>query len=284
MVAVFLAGASCAREGDAHRLRPTETIVGRAALGTETVLLTDRPALVHVDRDSGRQRIVPIRSERAPTEFWGLAENDAALYTVARFDTLLRIEPDGAVVDVAALDHSVSNLIDLVDGVAGQRASGTAGEPLLVRVDPDGSTRPLPGPTRRDLGLSPPEALLLQLLRCSAPPRVLCWSAVSGGLLEIESDAAIRTIALDGMAWPSAQDLAAALSRLSLVDAIEDERGGLVVLYEDDGDAGQRVIRFSPIGVQEQTVPTRNLRLLIKSDRSILALDRDGIPVRVSWP
>src|SRR5690606_35696386 len=178
MVAVFLAGASCAREGDAHRLRPTETIVGRAALGTETVLLTDRPALVHVDRDSGRQRIVPIRSERAPTEFWGLAENDAALYTVARFDTLLRIEPDGAVVDVAALDHSVSNLIDLVDGVAGQRASGTAGEPLLVRVDPDGSTRPLLGPTRRDLGLSPPEALLLQLLRCSAPPRVLCWSAV----------------------------------------------------------------------------------------------------------
>lgn len=278
---VLAASMACSGPTATAGLRPTETIVGRAALGEEIVLLTDTPSLIFLDRRSGSQRVVPVQRADGDASLWGLGEDTGALYTVAGFDTLVRLDADGRATHAARLSHPIANLVDTTGGMAAQRASVREGEPLLVHLAPDGSTSPMTGPSYRTLGLSAAEENLLQLVRCSPPPAVLCWSAVADGIVEIAGDRAGPWLRVEGVSPLPPGEQVSALERLPVIDLIADAQGGIVMLRGEAG--GQRLSRFARSGSRDRSMEVQDLRLLLRVSTDILALDRSGRPVRLSW-
>ena len=287
VVAVFAAASiACGRTGsvDRERLKPAETIVGRAAWNGRTAVLTDAPALLVIDPRSRTlsRRALSIAPSTSST-LWGLGEDGGSLFTVSAFSDLVRIDADGLATAVARVERPLANLFDLDDGMGGQYASADSALSLAVRVRPDGSLVPLHGPPREKFGLSPIEEGILNLFSCSGAPRVVCWRPGRGTLFEFTSSGLWPSAELEGLPQMQPALIVAGNAR-AIDDVIASVDGNYLVLHSALGTPGrQQLTTFDSDGRQVGSMqPQIPLRLLLSKERiSVVAMARTGEIVKL---
>ena len=281
VVAVSVAASACGRteSAESQALKPTETIVGRAAWNGRTAVLTDAPALIVIEPRTRTlsRRALSIAPGTSPN-LWGLGEDDGSLFTVSAFADLVRIEGDGRATAVARVERPLANLFDLDDGMGGQYASGDGGLSLAVRVRADGSLVPLHGPHRETFGLSPVEEGILNLFSCSSAPLVVCWRPGRGILFEFTASTLLPSADLERLPeMPPA--LVVAGNARAIDDVIASADGGFLVLHSTLGNPGrQQITTFHRSGTQVGSMALEiPLRLLLSRERrSVVALARTG--------
>ncbi len=280
---------SAVKPAPAEALKQTETIVGRATWHGNLALLTDVPALVVIDRVDGQvSRTMLTTADGAPLKPWGLGEAGGALYTVSDFVDLVKIGADGRTTRVGRLGRSLANLFDLDTGMAGQYASPDAGAALAVRVHADGVLSALRSPPRASHGLSTLEEGLLNLLSCSAPPRVICWLPARAALFEILDSALVPLADLERLPIGDPVLLVAGNGHRAIDDAIAAERGTYLILHPVPGAPGQqRLTTFDSRGRQTHTRPLDEpLRILLAVEgKTVVALARSGamVSIEAAW-
>ncbi|HEX6324255.1 MAG TPA: hypothetical protein VFZ36_11060 [Vicinamibacterales bacterium] len=273
------AGCDAPPHGGAALLQAGEVVIGRAALDGRIVLLTTEPALITADlRTRGLQRTA-IADRASGPKFWGLGEADGALYTVAGFTDLTRLEPDGSARHTARFQRPIGNLLDTEAGMAAQLAGDNPGGPLAWAVDPSAGMAALRGRLRSSLAMSRAEEGVLHLLTCSAPPRVLCWLPGTNELLTISNTHVSAVARLDTVASIAPARLLARPDQRAIQDALSTDRGTFLVLYRMP-DEGDRVIaaEFGASGEQLRILtPAEPLRLLLGVHEDVvLAITTSG--------
>lgn len=277
---LLAAAAGCAAppEGTAV-LHAGETVIGRAALGDHVVLLTSAPALITADLRARRLHRTVIADQASAPKFWGLGEADGALYTVAGFTDLTRLEPDGSARHTARFQRPIGNLLDTEAGMAAQLAGDNPGAALAWAVDPSAGMTAMRGRLRSSLAMSRAEEGVLHLLTCSAPPRVLCWLPGTHELLTIGSTHVTAVARLETVAPIAPARLLARPDQRAIQDALSTDRGTFLVLYRPS-DEGDRVIaaEFGASGEQLRVLrPAEPLRLLLGvHDGVVLGITTSG--------
>ena len=270
-------------------LKQTETIVGRATWNGNPALLTDAPALLVIDRvDKQVSRTALTTADGVPLKPWGLGEAGGALFTVSGFVDLVKIGADGRSTRAGRLERSLANLFDLDAGMAGQYASADEGAALALHVDADGALSPFRSPPRASHGLSSLEEGLLNLLSCSAPPRVICWLPARAALFEVVDSELVHLADLEGLPVGDPALLVAGNGQRAIDDVIAAERGTYLILHSVPGAPGhQRLTTFNSRGRQTHTRPLAGpVRiLLVVEGKTVVALAASGAMVRieVAW-
>ena len=163
----------------APRLVDDTLIVGRAACGDATWLLTNAPALVKVSLGLRAVSVTPVRGFRPEDRPWGLAcLLNHEIWTLAAAGTLARLSPEGKIVERLPLDGPQLGIYGAGDRLLLQPPPRRADVALLAVGLPRRLTdlRPWPGvlarrPATREA------ALTANLLNCGigADAYVPCW-------------------------------------------------------------------------------------------------------------
>lgn len=281
--------AGCAApQAESVVLRGSDRVVGRAALGSDIAMLTNEPALIRIHATSGELSRHSIRGrDGAKPGLWGLGAIGDALYSVADFKRLVRIESGDAgfqTRDVAQLDHAAGNVLDAPSGMFGQRVVDEPGRPVAARLDGDGKFHPIDAPARVSMGLARAEEGLLHLLTCSVPPRAICWMPGSNDILALD-DSGLRHLAtLHAVPRIAPTLLIARPTARAIQDALWMSDDLLVVLFQDGGDAGTVMASFDRSGRMVQRIRSlQPLRLLVaEAEGAVLAITREGTLARVA--
>ncbi len=263
-------------------LRGSDRVVGRAALGSQVVILTTEPALVRISPESGEVSRHPIApQDRSGPKLWGLGAVDQTLYSVADFKRLVRLEivPAGFHPRIVApFDHAVGNMIDTPGGMAVQRVVDDAGQPIAAAVNVRGEFETMAAPMRVAMGLARAEEGLMHLLACSVPPRVLCWMPGANVLLAVDDRGIRPVVTLAAVPRIAPGLLIARPTARAIQDALWISDDAVVVLFQDGEASASRLGEFDLSGrLRRELAPSEPLRLLVSQGASgILAITPSG--------
>jgi hypothetical protein len=155
-----------------------QVIVGRAASGSDVLLLTEEPALLVVTPSNGAIRRTPVTGVRG--KVWGLAgRSDGSLWTLVDDRRLVRLA-EGRAAEEIALSQPHLGLFGWGDTLIYQVHTRDAGAPVL-RHGPAGNQnrRPFGSLTvRAPADKNLPGAWLANLARCGmgGGDQLPCWS------------------------------------------------------------------------------------------------------------
>lgn len=269
-------------------LRASERVIGRAALGGQVVMLTSAPALVAITPDSGEvsRRALAGRDRTAP-KLWGLGEVDDALYSVSGFKRLVRLDVSQSGIDARLgmeIARSIGNLVDTQAGMAAQLAVGEPGMPMALAIDQRGHLEEMNAPPRVSFGLARAEESLLHLLTCSVPPRVLCWTPGSNGLLSFDDGGLRSLVTLEAIPRIAPALMLARPGARSIQDALWIDDGLMAVLFQDGDDSGPLLAEFNMAGrMLRRLAPAQPLRVLVAARAGrIIAVTQSGVLIEVS--
>jgi hypothetical protein len=261
---VLAAAAGCASPQAGPPLAG-ETIAGRALVDGRVVLLTTAPALITVDLDARTLARTPIPRHASAPALWGLGEAGGALYTIAGFSDLMRVDAGGHVRHAARFNRPMGNLLDTPDGMAAQAAVDSAGTALVWDTDTSARLSAMGGRLRDPLALSRAEESALHLLSCSTPPDVLCWLPGSNELLTIAGNQVSAMARLDTVSPIAPARLIEQPTLRTIQDAISTSPDTLIVLFRRPDEGARLVVgEFDAAGRQRRTLtPAEPLRLLL---------------------
>jgi hypothetical protein len=264
-----------------------DRVAGRASLGSQVVLLTTEPALLHISPDSAQlARHAIAGRDRSKPKLWGLGAIDGTLYSIADFRRLVRFEATDAgfeVRDVAQLDRAVGNMVDTPAGIAVQRAVDAPGEPIAAGLGARGDFNVISAPLRGAMGLARAEEGLMHLLTCSVPPSAICWMPGSNELLAID-DRGIRHLAtLHSVPRIAPRLLIARPTARAIQDALWIDEKLFAVLFQDGVSEASVLAEFNPSGAMVRVLaPSQPLRLLVANGSAgLLAVTQAGSLIRV---
>ena len=269
-------------------LRGADRVIGRAALGQQVVMLTNEPALIRIDAESGRStRQAVAGPDRAKPRLWGLGQIAGGLYSINEFKRLVRLDISASGVearDVAQLARAAGNLIDTPSGMAVQFAADDPGEPIAAGLDQAGYLAAISAPARVPLGLQRAEEGLLHLLTCSAPPRVLCWTPGSNALLAADDRGIQPLVTIEVIPRIAPTLLIARPTARAIQDALWLGDDLVAVLFQDGDAAGTVLAEFNLAGrMVRQLQPQQPVRLLVSATRGgMLAITESGLLTQVS--
>jgi hypothetical protein len=213
----------------------SDVIGGRVEDGRDVWLLVGGTDVVHVDLQTRRSRRVALKL--APGEnCWGLARlEDGSVWTIKGRRSLIRIDPDGRVMQDEALPEPHLGLSAARDRLIYQVAAFTPPGPALRAGRPgDTNTVPWSGMTTRAFDrIDRVSAVALNMVSCggTAGTERPCWFPDEAAVSLIDAGGATRRLNLTGLEVVPPEILLTTENPARPVrDAYLDRGGGLWVL------------------------------------------------------
>lgn len=263
----------------------SEVIGGKQDDGEGVWLLVGGTSLVRIDLAARSARRVAIAL--APGEqCWSLARlQDGSLWTLKGRDTLIQVDPAGAIVKTITLNEPHLGLFAAGRRLIYQRVRLTPPSPALSAGEPgEGSPVPWSGMTTRTFDRLPRgSATALNMVACggSAVAARPCWFPDEAAVSLVDADGATRRLTLPGLTVVPPDVLLAAENPARPVrDAYIDRNGRIWVLSsgtpppgESDRPGGWILARYSRDGAGDGLVrlqePAR-LILRVDGDRTVV--------------